>query len=69
VTATPASILGRLELGRIAAGQPADLVLFGARKWSEFLSRPQMDRTVVRSGAAIDRILPDYRELDTRIGA
>ena len=46
------------------AGGPADLVLFTARTLSEFLSRPQADRTVLRSGKPIDRTLPDYRELD-----
>jgi cytosine deaminase len=69
VTSTPATILGRPELGQIAVGQPADLVLFSARRWSEFLSRPQMDRIVLRAGAAIDQTLPDYRELDTLLGA
>jgi cytosine deaminase len=64
VTTTPASILGRPELGQIAVGQPANLILFNARRWSEFLSRPQMDRVVLRRGRAIDRALPDYRELD-----
>ena len=64
VTTTPAAILGRPELGQIAVGQPADLILFNARRWSEFLSRPQMDRVVLRRGQAIDRALPDYRELD-----
>lgn len=64
VTTTPASILGRPEVGRIAAGLPADLVLFRARRWSEFLSRPQADRIVMRNGKAIDRHVPDYRDLD-----
>jgi len=64
VTTTPATILGRPELGQIAVGQAANLILFNARRWSEFLSRPQMDRVVLRRGRAIDRALPDYRELD-----
>ncbi|PRX08126.1 UNVERIFIED_ORG: cytosine deaminase [Martelella mediterranea] len=64
VTRTPAEILGRGERGMIAAGGPADLVLFSARRWSEFLSRPQADRIVMRNGMGIDRSLPDYRELD-----
>lgn len=64
VTRSPADILGRPDHGRIAAGLPADLVLFSARRWSEFLSRPQADRIVVRKGKGIDRGLPDYRELD-----
>ncbi|MDO6962530.1 cytosine deaminase [Rhizobium alvei] len=69
ITKSPAAILGRPDVGMIATGQPADLVLFSARRWSEFLSRPQMDRIVLRSGAALERQLPDYRELDTIIGA
>lgn len=69
VTTSPAAIAGRPDLGRIAAGKPADLVLFSARRWSEFLSRPQADRVVLRRGKAIDRSLPDYRELDSLDGA
>ncbi|KAA0692041.1 cytosine deaminase [Neorhizobium sp. P12A] len=68
ITTTPASILGRTDIGRIAAGRPADLVLFSARRWSEFLSRPQSDRIVLRKGKVIDRSLPDYRELDSIFG-
>lgn len=64
VTRTPAEILKRPDIGRIAAGLAADLVIFNARNWSEFLSRPQADRIVMRNGMGIDRSLPDYRELD-----
>jgi cytosine deaminase len=64
VTRSPADILGRADRGRIAVGLPADLVLFSARRWSEFLSRPQADRIVMRNGMGIDRSLPDYRDLD-----
>ncbi|OHV24750.1 cytosine deaminase [Rhizobium sp. RMa-01] len=69
VTTSPADILGRPDKGRIAAGALADLVLFSARRWSEFLSRPQSDRVVLRRGKVIDRSLPDYRELDNIVGA
>ncbi|MDF0698057.1 cytosine deaminase [Rhizobium sp. MC63] len=69
VTTSPADILGRPDNGRIAAGASADLVLFSARCWSEFLSRPQSDRVVLRRGKVIDRSLPDYRELDNLVGA
>ncbi|MBB3163012.1 cytosine deaminase [Rhizobium laguerreae] len=68
VTTSPAAIVGRPDKGRIAAGDPADLVLFSARRWSEFLSRPQSDRVVLRRGKVIDRSLPDYRELDNVVG-
>ena len=64
VTRTPADILGRADHGRIKAGGKADLVLFSARRWSEFLSRPQSNRIVMRAGKAIDAHLPDYRALD-----
>lgn len=64
VTTTPADILGRPDIGRIKAGAPADLILFSARRWSEYLSRPQADRIVMRNGMGIDRRLPDYRDLD-----
>jgi cytosine deaminase len=69
VTTSPASIVGRPDMGRIAVGSPADLVLFSARRWSEFLSRPQSDRVLIRRGKVIDRSLPDYRELDSVVGA
>lgn len=68
VTRSPAAILGRPDRGVIAAGGPADLVLFRARTFTELLSRPQSDRTVLRSGVAVDRTLPDYRELDDLMG-
>ena len=69
ITTSPADILGRPDMGRIAIGAAADLVLFSARRWSEFLSRPQSDRVVLRRGKVIDRSLPDYRELDSVVGA
>jgi cytosine deaminase len=64
VTRTPAEIIRREDRGAIRAGAPADLVLFRARTFTELLSRPQMDRTVLRQGKAIDTEPPDYRELD-----
>ena len=45
-------------------GAPADFIIFKARDWSEFFSRPQTDRIVVRGGQPIDAPLPDYSELD-----
>jgi len=63
VTTTPADLMG-LAGGHIGPGLPADLVLFEGRTWSELLSRPQANRVVLRGGRAIERRLPDYRELD-----
>ncbi|MEG4203943.1 cytosine deaminase [Microcoleus sp. Pol7_A1] len=64
VTKTPADLMGLPNLGRIAVGLAADLILFKARNFSELLSRVQGDRTVLRQGIKIDTTLPDYRELD-----
>ncbi len=68
VTTIPATLMG-LSPGTIAAGQSADLILFRGRTFSELLSRPQMDRVVLRKGKAIDTTLPDYRELDAVVGS
>lgn len=64
VTTTPARWMGRSGGGGLAAGNEADLILFRARTFNELFSRPQADRIVLRAGRAIDRDLPDYRELD-----
>ena len=64
VTSRPASLMGLAHVGKISVGEPADLVLFKARSYSELLSRPQSDRLVLRNGIAIDTTLPDYAELD-----
>ncbi len=67
VARTPAEVMG-VRAGVIAVGAPADLILTRARDWTELFSRPQADRTVLVSGKAIDRTLPDYRELDHLMG-
>ena len=64
VTTTPARIMRLAGGAGIGVGRPADLVLFGARDFSELLARPQADRRVLRAGVPIDTTLPDYRELD-----
>ncbi|WAL60119.1 cytosine deaminase [Thermocoleostomius sinensis] len=64
VTMTPADLMGLSEAGRIAASQPADLIVFKARYYSELFSRSQHDRIVLRNGQPIDTTLPDYSELD-----
>lgn len=48
----------------LAAGRPADFVLFAARSLREILCRPTVARYVVRNGALIDTTLPSFRELD-----
>ena len=68
VTATPIEVMELDGPGTIGVGAPADLVLFRGRGYSELLSRPQADRTVLRNGETIDTTLPDYRELDRLFG-
>ncbi len=62
ITETPGATMG-LAGGFVIDGA-ADLVLVKARSFNELLSRPQMDRVVLRRGQAIERALPEYRELD-----
>lgn len=64
VAKTPADLIGLPQLGKIAIGLNADLVLFKARYYSELLSRPQSDRIVIRQGKQINTNLPNYEELD-----
>ena len=61
---TPAGVMRLPEAGWLRLGAPADLVLFRARGWSEFLARPQSDRIVLRAGRILDVEPPDWRELD-----
>jgi cytosine deaminase len=64
VASTPADIMRLHGAGRLAAGGPADFVVFKGRSWTELLSRPESERIVVRDGRAIERAVPDYAELD-----
>lgn len=64
VTIAPARLMGLSDVGTIAPGRSADLVLFRGRSFSELLARPQSDRVVLRHGKAIDTTLPNYAELD-----
>ena len=62
VRAAPAKAMG-LSLGEIRPGAPADLVLTGARDFTELFARPHADRTVLRNGAPLGPA-PDYADLD-----
>jgi len=62
-TTTPADTC-RFPAQGLTPGDPADLVIFNAREWTELYARPQSDRIVLRGGQAIDRTLPDYATLD-----
>ncbi|MDQ2705783.1 MAG: cytosine deaminase [Pseudomonadota bacterium] len=69
VAATPAEVMGIEGAGVLAAGGPADFIVFRGRSFTELLSRPESDRIVVRDGRAIARDIPDYAELDDLMGA
>jgi cytosine/creatinine deaminase len=64
LTTRPAAQMGLAEAGRLAAGLPADFILFSARNLNEWLCRPQSDRLVLIGGKASQMRLPDYAELD-----
>ncbi len=62
-TTQPAATCGFGTAG-LTPGSAADLVIMGAREWTELYARPQSDRIVLRDGQAIDRTLPAYSTLD-----
>jgi cytosine/creatinine deaminase len=66
--ANPAQAMGMPGRGVIAAGQPADLILFSARVMTELLARPQADRVVLRDGRLLEATAPHWRELDSVVG-
>ena len=59
----PANACG-FDAPSLEPGAIADFIIFKARDWSEYFSRPQTDRIVVRGGQPIDATLPEYSELD-----
>lgn len=57
VTTNPARACG-VDAPTLLPGAPADLEICCARSWTEFFSRPQSNRIVLRAGVQIDRTLP-----------
>lgn len=49
----PALACGFATSGRIEVAGPADLIIFDARDWHDLVSRPQVDRIVLRGGAPL----------------
>ena len=39
-------------------------MIFRGRSLTELLARPESDRIVIRDGAVVERMVPDYAELD-----
>lgn len=60
----PAAMIGRADLGRLAPGGAADLMILPARNWSEFTARPARDRIVLRGGIPQDTTPPPFSRLD-----
>ena len=63
VTSGAADIVGRPDLGRVIPGAPAQLVVFPARSFSEFLSRPGSPRRLVDGEELRAARPPAYSEL------
>jgi cytosine deaminase len=63
-TRMAADIVGRSDMGRVEAGLPAHLVVFAARSFSEFLSRPGGARRLVDGENIRGSRPPGYEELD-----
>jgi cytosine/creatinine deaminase len=69
VTVTPSESCGFLGQGCIAVGTRANLVLFRSRTMTELLSRPRLDRIILRDGKLVDTSPPDFREMDMVVEA
>jgi cytosine deaminase len=63
VTARAAEIIGRPDMGRVEPAAPAHLVIFPARSFSQFLSRPGSGRRLVDGENIRDAIPPGYDKL------
>ena len=66
VTSTAADLIGRPDLGRVAPGSPAQLVIFEAHRFSELLSRPATPRRCIDGELVHSPRLPDFAERGDR---
>jgi cytosine deaminase len=64
VGSMPQAIIRAGQLGTIAKGGPARLILFNARTLNELMCRPQSDRVIIDRGRRVFAELPDYGDLD-----
>jgi len=67
-TRTPATLIGRPDLGRIAPGCPAHLVIFSARSVNALMCRDQADRIVLSAGRRVTSPLPAHHDLEAALG-
>ena len=67
VTSTAADLIGRPDLGRIAVGAPAQLVVFATQRFSELLSRPAAPRHCIDGESVLSPVAPDFAELADRV--
>ena len=63
VSAAPARAMG-VDATALAVGAPADLILTGARDFTELFARPHSDRSVLRAGRPVVAPAPEFAELD-----
>jgi cytosine deaminase len=63
MTRAAADLIGRPDYGRVAPGARAHLVVFPARRFSEFLSRPTALRRCIDGEEIHQPAAPDYAEL------
>ena len=67
VTSAAADLIGRPDLGRVAVGAPARLVVFSAQRFSELLSRPAAARRCIDGEEIHSPLAPDFAELGDRV--
>ena len=67
-SATPADIMRLPQLGRIAVGSPAKLIVPAARSLNVMMCRDQADRIVLDRGVPVTEPLPSHEELAAALG-
>ena len=63
-TTGPAAIMGLKQYGTIAAGSPADMIVFDVKKLYSLLSRPSTPRRLIHGESFRQAELPDFSEQD-----
>jgi cytosine/creatinine deaminase len=63
VTTGPARIMGLPGYGLIAAGSPADMIVFPVRRLQSLLARPSSPRRLIHGEGFREVLLPSYEEM------